>query len=94
MPNSSTSKNDYAALRTEMRDKINALEPCEFVLRDVIANPPALLGVYLYEDVHNGTIPNVEHIGMEKDVHKYKKLAEDDPSSPCSDCPPQSTPQP
>ena len=47
----------------------------EFVLRELIATPPALIGRWFYENVSNGLVKNVEHIGKaEGGVEKYKRI--------------------
>lgn len=47
----------------------------EFVLRELIATPPALIGRWFYENVNNGLVKNVEHIGKaEGGVEKYKRI--------------------
>lgn len=63
------------ALENQMKCIILSLAPrTEFVLRDIINDPPALLGRKLYEGVADGTIPNVEYIGKEEGIDKYKKI--------------------
>ena len=58
-----------------MKCVIKSLDPGEeFVLSDIIDNPPAYLGKILFEGVENGTIPNVEHIGIVDGVERYRKL--------------------
>lgn len=47
----------------------------EFVLRELIATPPALIGRWFYENVNNGLVKNAEHIGKaEGGVEKYKRI--------------------
>ena len=47
----------------------------EFVLRELIATPPALIGRWFYENVNKGLVKNVEHIGKaEGGVEKYKRI--------------------
>lgn len=47
----------------------------EFVLRELIATSPALIGRWFYENVNNGLVKNVEHIGKaEGGVEKYKRI--------------------
>lgn len=47
----------------------------EFVLRELIVTPPALIGRWFYENVNNGLVKNVEHIGKaEGGVEKYKRI--------------------
>lgn len=65
----------HKALENQMISIIKNLDAgTEFCLRDIINNPPALLGRVLYEGVANNTIPNVTHIGKENGVDKYKKI--------------------
>ena len=80
-------KNTYAELFMEMKKKIekikpneiinDQLNPGEFYLRDIIPTPPALLGRWLYEAVHDGRIPHVEHLGNDgTNPEKYRKTEE------------------
>lgn len=47
----------------------------EFVLKELIATPPALIGIWHYENVNKGLAKNVEHIGKaEGGVEKYKRI--------------------
>jgi hypothetical protein len=63
------------ALENQMISVINSLKPeTEFLLRDIISNPPALLGRVLHDGVTDGTIPNVIYIGNQDGVDKYKKI--------------------
>ena len=64
----------YATLYSTLLNKINSLpKEKEFVLRELIATPPALIGRWFYENVNNGLVKNVEHIGKaEGGVEKYK----------------------
>ncbi|MDA8227041.1 MAG: hypothetical protein M0T74_04950 [Desulfitobacterium hafniense] len=68
-------KNTYTELYARMVNEIAALEPnSEFYLRDIIDIPPALLGRWLYDNVRNGKIPNVEHLGNDgTNPEKYRK---------------------
>lgn len=62
------------ALENQMKSIISSMEPgTEFWLRDIINNPPALLGKRLYEWVQSGIIPNVEHIGNVDGLERYRK---------------------
>jgi hypothetical protein len=65
----------YAELYNQMINKVANLEPkSEFYLRDIIDTPPALLGKWLYDNVKNGQIPNVEHLGYVVTAEKYRKI--------------------
>ncbi|HEO0849456.1 TPA: hypothetical protein U9M63_000031 [Streptococcus agalactiae] len=66
----------YADLYTTLLNKISSLpKDKEFVLRELIATPPALIGRWFYENVNKGLVKNVEHIGKaEGGVEKYKKI--------------------
>ncbi|MBS5909141.1 hypothetical protein ABEO75_18355 [Paenibacillus macerans] len=65
----------FIDLYKEAVSTINSLEPgSEFVLRDIISNPPALLGRYIFEAVENGNIKNVSFEGKDGlGAIKYKK---------------------
>lgn len=56
----------YNELYNEMINNI-AKYPYEkdFVLRDIIDTPPALLGVWLFKAVKNGKIPDVNFVGKD-----------------------------
>lgn len=80
-------KNTYADLFMQMKNKIaelrpddiinDQLNPGEFYLRDILPNPPALLGRWLYDAVKDGRIPHVEHLGNDgTNPEKYRKKAE------------------
>ena len=66
----------YATLYNTLLNKISTLpKGKEFVLRELIATPPALIGRWFYENVSNGLVKNVEHIGKaEGGVEKYKRI--------------------
>ena len=66
----------YADLYTTLLNKISSLpKGKEFVLRELIATPPALIGRWFYENVNKRLVKNVEHIGKaEGGVEKYKKI--------------------
>ena len=66
----------YATLYNTLLNKISSLpKDKEFVLRELIATPPALIGRWFYENVKNGLVKNVEHIGKaEGGVEKYKRI--------------------
>lgn len=74
---SSLNKNtSYVKLYNNLLEKIGRLpKNSEFVLRDIIATPPALIGRWFYENVKNGRVKNLEHIGKDEGgVEKYRKL--------------------
>ena len=66
----------YADLYPTLLNKISSLpKGKEFVLRELIATPPALIGRWFYENVNKGLVKNVEHIGKaEGGVEKYKRI--------------------
>lgn len=66
----------YADLYTILLNKISSLpKGKEFVLRELIATPPALIGRWFYENVNKRLVKNVEHIGKaEGGVEKYKRI--------------------
>ncbi|HGI8750641.1 TPA: hypothetical protein ACJVLN_001527 [Streptococcus agalactiae] len=66
----------YVDLYNTLLNKISFLpKDKEFVLRELIATPPALIGRWFYENVNKGLVKNVEHIGKaEGGVEKYKKI--------------------
>lgn len=68
-------KKDYADLYKEMVANIVDLKPeTDFYLRDVLQCPPALIGKWLYENVQNGKIPDVEALDKDgADAVKYRK---------------------
>lgn len=68
-------RRDYGELYRLMVRKITELPPGkEFTLRDLIDTPPALLGRWLYENVANGTIPDVKHLGEDSyGTQRYQK---------------------
>lgn len=68
-------KASYAQLYKTMVEKIKKLPSgSTFFLRDLIDTPPALLGRWLFDNVANGTIPNVEHLDNNgSDAEQYKK---------------------
>ena len=64
----------HKALENQMKSIIKALDSgTEFYLRDIISDPPALLGRVLYEGVADKTIPNVTCLGKIGDADKYRK---------------------
>ncbi len=65
----------YAELYKDMVLKIENLpQGQEFFLRDLINTPPTLLGRWLYDNVKDGIIPNVEYLGKGSDAAQYKKI--------------------
>ena len=65
----------YTALENQMRSTISNLSSgTVFFLRDVIINPPAQLGRTLFEEVQNGTIPNVRYLAKVDGVEQYQKM--------------------
>lgn len=65
----------FQVLVNQMRSVINNLQPgTEFMLRDIIAFPPAVLGRILYRAVESGDIENVICIEKGKGQDKYRKL--------------------
>ena len=70
------SKESYGEKYILMVKKIESLAPnTEFLLRDIIEVPPALLGRWLYEGVRDGKIKNVRHLGNNgSDAERYLKL--------------------
>ncbi|NLK14328.1 MAG: hypothetical protein GX313_06235 [Spirochaetales bacterium] len=68
----------YADLYKKLLEKIEKLpKNSEFVLRDIISTPPALIGRWFYENVKNGLVKDVEHIGKDEGgVEKYRTLWE------------------
>lgn len=66
----------YATLYNTLLNKINYLpKGKEFVLRQLIATPPALIGRWFYENVNSGLVKNVKHIGKDEGgVEKYKRI--------------------
>ena len=66
----------YASLYNTLLNKIcSLLKDKEFVLRELVATPPALIGRWFYENVNNGLVKNVEHIGKaEGGIEKYKRI--------------------
>ena len=66
----------YKKIQVMLTYKISFLpKDKEFVLRELIATPPALIGRWFYENVNKGLVKNVEHIGKaEGGVEKYKKI--------------------
>lgn len=63
------------ALENQMKSVISNLKSGEkFFLRDIISNPPTLLGRKLYESVENGSIPNVKFIAKINGADQYEKM--------------------
>ncbi|CAK7082140.1 TPA: hypothetical protein KRO81_001713 [Clostridioides difficile] len=69
-------KSTYADLYKRMVKKIESLPSGQrFFLRDLIETPPTLLGRWLYDNVANGTIKDVKHLGNNgSDAEEYVKL--------------------
>ena len=65
----------YIVLENQMKSVINGLpKGTNFMLRDIINDPPALLGRRLYEGVQNGEIRNVVYNKKVDGVESYTKL--------------------
>ena len=68
----------YGGLYKKAVKKIEALPAgTKFRLRDLIENPPILIGRWLQNNVEDGTIPNVVYIKKDKrdaDAAEYLKL--------------------
>ncbi len=69
-------KSTYAELYKTMVRKIDALPSGKrFRLRDLIDTPPTLLGRWLYDNVADGSIKNVKHLGNNgSDAEEYEKI--------------------
>lgn len=69
-------KSTYAQLYKTMVGKIEKMKVgTKFFLRDIIDTPPTLLGRWLYDNVANGTIPNVKNLGNNgSDAEQYEKI--------------------
>ncbi len=62
-------------LENQMKSIINSLPAgTTFMLRDIINDPPALLGRRLYEGVQSGEIPNVVYNKKIDGVESYTKI--------------------
>lgn len=65
----------HIELEEQMKKIISNLKPgTEFLLKDIINDPPMLLGRRLYESVKSGKIADVDCIGTEDGRDKYIKL--------------------
>lgn len=65
----------YTVLENQMKSTISSLPAgTNFMLRDIINDPPALLGRRLYEGVQNGEIPNVVYNKKIDGVESYTKI--------------------
>lgn len=65
----------YTVLENQMKSVINGLPVgTNFMLRDIINDPPALLGRRLYEGVQSGEIPNVVYNKKVNGVESYTKI--------------------
>lgn len=69
-------KSTYADLYKKMVKKIDSLPAGQkFLLRDLIDTPPTLLGRWLFDNVANGNIKNVQHLGNNgSDAEEYEKF--------------------
>lgn len=69
-------KSTYAELYKKMVSKIDALpKGSKFRLRNLIDTPPTLLGRWLYDNVANGKIKYVKHLGNNGfDAEEYEKI--------------------
>lgn len=65
----------FQELEKQMKNIISNLKPdTVFLLRDIISNPPSLLGKILYNGVESGEIADVEFIGKDADgIDQYRK---------------------
>lgn len=65
----------YTELEEHIKNLIEKLEPgTEFFLKDILVNPPAQLGRFLYKEVSEGRIKNVIYLNNVVGVEKYKKV--------------------
>ena len=65
----------YTVLKNQMKSTISSLPVgTNFMLRDIINDPPALLGRRLYEGVKSGDIPNVVYNTKIDGVETYTKV--------------------
>ncbi|MBP3602784.1 MAG: hypothetical protein J6J79_01390 [Lachnospiraceae bacterium] len=65
----------YTVLENQMKSTISNLPAgTNFMLRDIINDPPALLGRRLYEGVQSGEIPNVVYNKKVDGVESYTKM--------------------
>lgn len=65
----------YTVLENQMKSIVSNLPAGEeFMLRDIINAPPALLGRRLYEGVQRGEIPNVVYNKKVNGVESYTKI--------------------
>lgn len=69
-------KNNTAELYKLLVSRIEKLPAGQkFFLRDIIPNPPILLGRWLFENITNGSIANVKHLGKKgADAEQYQKI--------------------
>lgn len=69
-------KSNYVELYKEMIKQINRKPSgTKFKLRDLVETPPTLLGRWLFDNVANGTISNVKHLGNNgSDAEEYEKI--------------------
>lgn len=66
----------HKVLENQMKSIINSLESgTEFVLKDIISDPPTLLGRRLREGVDSGEIAGVMFMGCDENkADKYRKI--------------------
>lgn len=65
----------FIVLENQMKSIINSLPAgTNFMLRDIINDPPARLGRCLYEGVQSGEIPNVVYNKKVDGVESYTKI--------------------
>ncbi|AWI03475.1 hypothetical protein [Clostridium drakei] len=64
--------NHYKTLYNQALNKISNRPVGKFELKDLLDDPPCLLGVWLYKDIANKKIKNVKWI-MKTDVNVYEK---------------------
>ncbi len=69
-------KSTYAELYKRMVKNIDKLPiGTNFLLRDLIDTPPTLLGRWLFDNVKNGSINNVKHLGNNgSDAERYERI--------------------
>jgi hypothetical protein len=65
--------NDYRNLYNQALANISSRPIGLFKLNELLDNPPALLGVWLYEDVANNKIANVRW-STKMEVNIYEKV--------------------
>lgn len=72
----SLGKNNTAELYKQLVARIEKLPAGQkFFLRDIIPNPPILMGRWLFDNVAKGNITNVIHLGkIGADAEQYQKM--------------------